>query len=207
MPFEKFLAAYQCTEDRTPGPPVEIPGIAGELVNKIVAQLGGKTFQEGLFRILRGDEVVMATQAAWEMFPDHAKRILVFGYDWLGRQFVVDIDRVENGLPQVLFLEIGTGDALEVPCDPITFINNELVDYPEETLAKSFFQEWKAENPAALAHNECVGFKVPLFLGGEEEIDNLEVSDLAVYWHLCGELLSQIDDLDDGTDIGEISID
>jgi hypothetical protein len=29
---------------------------------------------------------------------------------------------------------------------------------------------------------------VPLFLGGADDVSNLERSDLAVYWSLCGQL-------------------
>lgn len=207
MPFEKFLNAYNCTEDRTPGSPPKIKGTVGEVVAKVIAGLGGKTFEEGLYRVLRGDEVIEATQAAWAIFPQHAKTIVVFGYDWQGRQFAADAKRMSDGLPQVLLLDVSYGEVFEVPCDPITFHNTEAVEYPDDTLGRAGFQEWKASNPTAIQHSECVGYEVSPFLGGEDDMENMEVSDLSVYWHLCGEIRSQIEDLDDGDEISDISID
>lgn len=207
MPFEKFLAAFNCTEDRSPGPPPKIKGSLAEVVSQVTTELGGKTFEDGLYRVLRGDEVVEATQAAWAIFPQQAKTCVVFAYDWLGRMFAADATRSEDGLPLVLLLEVGTGDALAVPLNPIAFHDEELVGYADEALARSYFQEWKQENPDPIPHHQCVGYKVPLFLGGEDDLENLEASDLSVYWHICGELISQIEDLEDGDEISDISID
>ena len=34
----------------------------------------------------------------------------------------------------------------------------------------------------------CVGYKVPLFLGGADDIGDLELADLDVYWTITGQL-------------------
>ncbi|WP_434798222.1 T6SS immunity protein Tdi1 domain-containing protein [Terrisporobacter vanillatitrophus] len=36
-----------------------------------------------------------------------------------------------------------------------------------------------------------MGYKVPLFLGGEDDISNLEEIDMEVYWSVTGQLNSQ----------------
>jgi hypothetical protein len=48
--------------------------------------------------------------------------------------------------------------------------------------------QWLAAHPAAIQFDECVGSKVPLFLGGVDGVENLDVTDLDVYWTLTGQL-------------------
>ena len=51
-----------------------------------------------------------------------------------------------------------------------------MLEYTEECLAESYFTDWyEANNKYKLLHSECVEYKVPLFLNGREELDNLEV--------------------------------
>ncbi len=55
----------------------------------------------------------------------------------------------------------------------------------------SFFNEWfEANGNFVLPHNKCVGYKVPLFLNGEDDIENLEVSDMEVYWEIMMPLMN-----------------
>ncbi|MBJ7353947.1 MAG: DUF1851 domain-containing protein [Thermoleophilaceae bacterium] len=125
-----------------------------------------------------------------DAFPEFAQRVCPFGYDWLGRQFAVDSGRVEDGQPQVLMLEPGTGEALEIPVDFAVLHDEELVEHSDAALASAFFRAWSEVNPDALPllRSQCVGYKVPLFLGGNDTAENLEVSDIDVYWTICGQL-------------------
>lgn len=43
-------------------------------------------------------------------------------------------------------------------------------------------------HPAPVNFDECVGYKIPLFLGGDDHIGNLQSTDLDVYWTLTGRL-------------------
>lgn len=52
-----------------------------------------------------------------------------------------------------------------------------------------------------LGPGQCYSFKIPPFLGGAYEIDNVEVSDLDVALTLLGQLFQQTKDLPDGTPI------
>lgn len=52
-------------------------------------------------------------------------------------------------------------------------------------------EEWfEANNNFVLPINKCVGYKVPLFLNGEDDIENLEVSDMEVYWEIMMPLMN-----------------
>ena len=41
-----------------------------------------------------------------------------------------------------------------------------------------------------LKHSECVGYKVPIYLNGKDEVSNLEVSDMEVYWGIMAPLMN-----------------
>jgi hypothetical protein len=137
----------------------------------LMTTVGGSTFGRGLYRLHTPESGQLASAAMYEAFPQLAGGIAPFGFDWLGRQFAVDLRRGQPG--QVLLVEAGTGEVLEIPSSFADFHNLELVEEPDAALAKSFFAEWADANPALLplAHDVCVGYEVPLFLGGRDEID------------------------------------
>lgn len=47
----------------------------------------GATFKNGLFRIHDINDIAKWTKIVEDAFPKYKGNILVFGYDWLGRQF------------------------------------------------------------------------------------------------------------------------
>ena len=57
-----------------------------------------------------------------------------------------------------------------------------------------------------LAPDVCVGYEIPLFLGGRDEVDNLAPVDLWAYWSISGQLLMQTLGRDPGTPISAVTI-
>lgn len=78
----------------------------------------------------------------------------------------------------------------------------------DAALAAGFFTEWMRSHPAdvPLKRHECVGYRVPLFLGGKDSVDNLKTIDMDVYWSLCGQLRRGTRRLPEGTSIRELEI-
>jgi len=149
----------------------------------------GMTFQKGLYRIHNIKEMPKWNGIVTEAFPNLIGRIYCFSYDWLGRQFSLDPSRIVDGQPQILLLEPGTGDALEIPYNFIDFHEKEMPQFPDACIAIEFFNEWLSLHPEGLKDNECAGYKTPLFLGGVDDVENLEKSDLDVYWSICARLI------------------
>ncbi|WP_395403751.1 T6SS immunity protein Tdi1 domain-containing protein [Arthrobacter sp. UC242_113] len=89
---------------------------------------------------------------------------------------------------EVIMLEPGTGEALEVPVAFSEFHTQGLEDFFDACLAPDFFAEWMATGRRDVQFSECIGYKVPLFLGGEDCVLNLESSDIEIYWSLMGDL-------------------
>lgn len=145
----------------------------------------GASFKNGLYRIHNIDEIPRWTAIVENAFPKYKGNILVFGYDWLGRQFA---QNKQTG--NILLFEPGTGEVLSIPADFVAFHDEEIAEYSEDSLASDFFEEWYGSaSGSEIPHDKCVGYKVPLFLNGEDNITNLEISDMEVYWELMGQML------------------
>jgi hypothetical protein len=163
-------------------------------------------YLDGAYRVHRSDDAARFTKLAAEAFPEFSGRITCFGADWLGRQFANDRGRLIGGAPQVLMLEPGTGQALEIPVDQAAFHEVELVQEPEAAVAYSFFHDWKASGGVTPSYEECVGYQRPLYLGGTDDLRNLQLTGLDVYWTLSAQMLARIRGLPVGTRIADVTI-
>lgn len=204
MILDRFKAIFSATA-RKAAQSVIRPfdfGVAG--LGDVFCELGGTSFNHGLYRVLRADQVVCARKAIEDVFPEYCGRIVPFGFDWLGRHFACDLARVENGRPLVLMLEVGAGEAREISASVIDFHNTELVEFADDALAAKFWRQWTSRNPDELALTDCVGYKVPLFLGGSDILENLEVIDMSVYIEICGQLRSKTRELMPGQSIRNV---
>ena len=172
---------------------------------QLMDSLAGRSFDHGLYR-LHGERSGPAAQTlAAEAFPAMAGRCEVFGFDWLGRQFAVDFDRVVAGAAQVLLLEPGTGQALEVPVDFVSFHTEELVEFGDAALARKGFTDWMKIHGVPIPFDQCVGYRVPLFLGGVDGPENMALTDIEVYWTLMGQVRAGTRDLPPGTRVDGVS--
>jgi hypothetical protein len=167
----------------------------------------GVSFGRGILRVHSEEEMRRAQTLAREGFPEYGNRILPIAKDWLGRQYVGLLDQRVNAVTQLLLLEPGSGDAFEVDCGVVDLFNVEFVADPITYLASDLFEQWVVGSPRVPAAGECVGFKVPLFLGGDGVVENLEVTDEEVYWSIFGQLKAKTKDLPPGTGIAGVRID
>lgn len=173
---------------------------------KGAAARGEGVVSDGAYRLHRKEDVVRFNACAAEVFLDRALQFQCFGADWMGRQFALDQGRMIKGDPQVAILDPATGEIFEIPCGYREFHEIEMIKYPNETVEYDRFKQWLSSGGVAPKYGECIGFRVPLFLGGKDAFDNLEVVDLDVYWSISGQILAQTRDLAIGTRIGGISV-
>ena len=153
-----------------------------DLYNEFIIKLGGKKFGKGVFNTFTEENLSKWHQIVTEAYPEFENKFKLFGYDWLGRCFGIDMRKTDN--EGILMFEIGTNDVLEIPCSFESFLNEEIPLYSDACLAESFYYEWMEYSNTEVAYGKCVGYKVPLFLGGEDVADNLEECDMEVYWSL-----------------------
>ncbi|MBT2533274.1 DUF1851 domain-containing protein [Arthrobacter sp. ISL-48] len=111
-----------------------------------------------------------------------------------------------EGQPLVLIFEPGTGETLEIPAPFSGFHDEELTEYADAALAREFFEIWSAANSDSLplSPHQCAGYRVPLFLGGSDAVENVELSDLEAYWSICGQLRLGAMRLPPGTEINRM---
>jgi hypothetical protein len=205
--FSNFIAKFKCEQRNGEGSASPF-SFGNEVLGleQFFEDFSGCSFNQGLYRIHSSINLEKWNKIVGDAFPDFRKRIFCFGYDWLGRHFALDNERIEQGEPLILMLEPGTGEVLEIPVNFLSFHNEELVLYTNEALAEDFFISWLQIGNPSPKHNECIGYKRPLFLGGTDTVDNLEVADMEVYWSISGQLISKVKKLSPGTNIDDIFI-
>lgn len=141
------------------------------------------------------------------MFP--TTDIRPFAFDWLGRQFGFDAAVAEDArFRSVLLVEPGTGEILTIPATFDEFHDSTLHEYEDAALASGFFLEWVNECGPTLPVSDdyCVGYRVPLFLGGADAVTSLELTDMSVYWGVTGQLWLATRAMQPGTGLGRVGI-
>lgn len=204
--FDSFLSHFHPDIDIAGRPgalPPSLPEIHG--FPQLFNSFSGMSFNAGLYRVHDVAALEYWNDAIWQAFPDFRGRAICFGFDWGGTQFAVDLKRVEDGDPLVLMFEVDTGEALEIPFRFSVFHDVGLVTMGDAILATDLYNRWrKSHKDVRLGHDMCVGYKVPLFLGGKDSVKNLEVTDLEVYWSVGSQLLDQVRGLPPGTVISGV---
>lgn len=204
-----FLASFECDDKQGPAQNGRAP--AGPLLGATAAAVyllgryGGASFEGGLYRLHAAADIDRWTKVVARAFPDHAG-FECFATDWLGRQFALSRSNLVDGVPGVLMFEPGTGEVLTIPTNFLTFHTSELMDYADAALARSAYQDWLDAGGVKPTIQECIGYTVPMFLGGPDTIDNMEKTDMEVYWELTAQMLAQVKDLPPGTPITEVKI-
>jgi len=104
-----------------------------EKINPLIGSIGNREFQEllkryegasfnkGIYRIVRYRDIPHWIDCIASIFPDFSKRIVPFGYDWLGRFFCLDLERIVNSKPLVLLFSGFTDEVMEIPTNIVEF--------------------------------------------------------------------------------------
>lgn len=187
-------------------PPIFHATIQDAEVGEFLSSYGSRFFNNGLYRTMNSEIFLLAQGFVADAFPNFAGQVTTFSYDWLGRIFAVDSRHHVAGYPGVFFFEPGTGEAFETPCNLRSLHENELPEFGDETLALEFYGQWLASGGPMPRLDECVGYKKPLFLGGTDTVQKLELCNLDVYWTLSAQIISQVRGLPPGTPIKSITI-
>lgn len=169
---------------------------------QLIQAFGGSTFNNGLYRLHSFQSSIKWAEIIGEYFPQYKGEIYPFGFDWKGRQFCMGVDN------EFLFLfDPASAEDFELDQSLALLHNEDFVDYTDDLLASNTFNELLSLNDLkSIDHTQCLGYRTPLFLGGADEVNNYEVQDMEVYWHIAGQIYHKIKDLPDGTNIGNITI-
>lgn len=122
----------------------------GDLYRDFLNCYGGDVLGEGLFTVFKIEDISKWNGIVSEAYMDFPKIFSVFGYDWLGRCFAVDLRDETKG--NVLMFEIGTADILEIPVALEKFLNDEIPNFSNDCLASDFFEEWKEHSNVTIKY-------------------------------------------------------
>jgi hypothetical protein len=164
---------------------------------------GGVGFNDGIYRVHNQSVAAHWSQRVHECFPRFKSEVIVFGQSWQGDQFAWS----PAAKGRVFLFQIATGEVFDVSESLGSFHEQELVDHAREALNRDLWEAWIAcggQHPSA---SECIGYRTPLFLGGESAIQNLELCDAEVYWEVTTQLRRQVEKLPQGTPISKVGLD
>ncbi len=107
---------------------------------------------------------------------------------------------------EVCFVDVVGGEVVPV-CDSSETFEEALDD--DEFVAEFFYPQRVQELRDAglkLSGRQVFSHKLPLVVGGEDEVANFETADAIVHVSIHGQIHRQVKDLPDGAEIGEIEI-
>jgi hypothetical protein len=170
-------------------------------------ELGGASFGQGLYRTVSNRNHAAFIQRVADVFPAYSGRVFPLAFDWLNRMICADFERTVQSHPLVLILSHLTNEVTEIPVTVDAFHNDDLVQHRNQLLEADMFHEFlRLHGLSHLSYTACAGLSIPLFLGGEYSVDNLEVNDTDVEWSVTAQLLRQVQGVENGAVIGSVRI-
>ncbi|TDW99183.1 T6SS immunity protein Tdi1 domain-containing protein [Dinghuibacter silviterrae] len=167
-------------------------------LNSLFDECGGNSFNDGVYRVYNEKLAIYWKEIIERHFSEYKGRIWPFASDWMGRLFAIDYQRINI----IVVFDPATVEVFEASNELKTFHNVMLLNKDDDLLEAAKFREVMSFlGQTTLAFNNCLGFKKPLFLNGPDELDNLEIIDVEVYWEFQVQIYNQIKDLPPGTKI------
>jgi hypothetical protein len=185
MMFDNFLDFFGQAERNN-----LIYNIMENPYNLFLNSFAGHQFGNGLFTVFRKEDIQEWQKNVHDSFLMVNAQFILFGYDWMGNCLGIATDGFNKD--EVIIFEIGTGEVLSTRCSFVNFLDVEIPNNSDACLSSDFYQEWLAKKGMPVKYGRCIGYKVPLFLGGKDEIVNLEESDMDVYWNIIAQIMTQI---------------
>ena len=143
-----------------------------------------ESFGSGLFRVVDSNNLEYFKGLVQSCFSELSDDIRVIGFDWLGRIFVSS----DTSDSKIYMCDAGSHEILEIPLGIKEFLNNEIPAYPDELFALDFYKEYISQGGTSPSYDQCIGYKVPLFLGGLDDLSNIEQIDFDVFWTIMSQL-------------------
>jgi hypothetical protein len=190
--FEAFENMFQWKLEKEGGSSDSIEFSGPEVIRGIVEKYGGYSFGNGLYRIVSASNYNEWMERISFAFPKDDDVLACFGFDWRGNAFALSSGNPVKGRPSTLLLDIGAASVVQIPYDIEAFHNKEVVGHSESIFDAELYREWLSSGGSSPSYDECVGYKIPLFLNGSDDLENLELSSLHLYWDIHGQIMRQV---------------
>ena len=151
----------------------------------------GHSYAQGLLRFHDRAASELAAGLVADAFGIERHEVAWFAIDWLGRQFGSVTPEGFDGVGhQVVVADVGANQMARFEAWG-DFVNEVASGAIVEKLNNNGLTVFLSANSLTqIPYDHCAGFIHPPFLGGEFSTDNLELSDIDVYWTLLGQLTS-----------------
>ncbi|MFJ2746145.1 hypothetical protein ACIO3O_41525 [Streptomyces sp. NPDC087440] len=211
MPLAPFLDRFPVT---TPGTGTAISADPADEeyvpppLAEVFGELAGATLADGLLRFHTPASARQAYLACVRLVPDVEERFYPFAFDWQGREMALDIGADGDDADRhVLVVDPGTGAGLATGlglADWLAAASDEGAE--ADPFAQQAYAHWCAAVPeaGAPAFDQVVGYRVPLFLAGEDDVHNQELRDRAEYFDTCTELALPTRRLPPGSELSSL---
>jgi hypothetical protein len=197
---DRFLATFPPDGRNVPGEWTEAKTIA--LVGRDIPSYtlfrrehGEASFGNGLLRFVGGQGLNASEWngiAGWRtLWPDRAN-LAVFAYDWLGRQYAFDRQRVTGDEPLVTLLDPSDGAVMDSDFTFEGFLGWLAGPAGNGALSKPLYAGWLARGGAPPSERQCICFKQPLVFGGKQVPENLDLGDMMVQFGLLRQIHAKV---------------
>ncbi len=162
----------------------------------------GASFNEGLLRFHDAASAGAIRESVMDAFSAEVAGTLdVLACDWMGRQIVAVAGGGDD--PVLYVADIGRGQVSEWIrwSQFCSAVQDGSIAGALEQDALTVLRGSLEPAGCMLDFDECFGYSMPLFLGGAESADNIEVIDLEVHWHIGAQVYQQVRDLPPGTSV------
>ncbi len=203
--FEYFTDAYSVTHEEVQDSSISFSDSG---MQTIISMFGGKTFNNGIYRIFRAEQVEKATEEVRSLFSNQEEKqtiLGIFGYDWMGRYWGLDKGHRIKGEPEVFIYDFASGILYYLEVGIQDLHNELLVNDPDASLESDFYGTWLEVDSNPIPPNECIGFIKPLFLDGTITLNNLKRMNLDSYIKNQIQLLKSTGELPDGVTVNYLS--
>jgi len=185
MKYDRFLRCYKLTKPLAGDPPT----MRDEMAKNGIGNLKIGVYNDGVYTIVSREEANHLLVLVESVFKEEAGKIDVFAVDWMGRIFALDATSPDpTGQSTVVCFDLAEPVAFCTDVNFDDFHNKEAVDQQYALLNMNQYEEWIKGNAPPSDGVSCVGYKIPLFLGGKDAVENQELSDRSVYLHILAEM-------------------
>jgi hypothetical protein len=155
----------------------------------------GRSFDEGMLRFHDAQTGPNYRELVFAGFPELGKidrKADVLAFDWNGKQYLTAKVPGERDV-QVLVADLGAGELSRL-ASVAQFAAVLKLDNVGEFFDVGLFNDWKqqvGEPDAQLGFSDCVEYQVPLYLGGADDVSNLQLGDMDVSWTIGVQIMNQ----------------
>jgi hypothetical protein len=157
-------------------------------LSELLARFGDALISNGAYGLLTAETAQKLTPVCLEFFPTFRGAVIVFARDWLSNLYGADFSRIQANKPIVVVFDINSGEAFNTHLDIHQFHETVALDDPQMCFDVDLYQEWCQEQAPLTLITRCVGYTIPLALGGADDLTNMAETDLEVYWSLTGQI-------------------